>query len=266
MKKILAGVLAAASMLTVSATAFAASNDKTVTKPGEVEYDVAVTAPTVVLNLVMPTKMSAALNPYGAEITVVPATKDAEGNAVAAKTNKIGIVSTAYKVENKSEDYGVYLDATAITTITTTDKPNADKTPAWGVVPEAITAKSGVKNANLALMANDSADALAGLTKPAAASSEAKSSAQGALVMDSTVKADSTKGVVAGQTTQKKFAFVKAQTPKTDTEAAKPGEVYLGFVGVLGSSSTDKEVEWNEDDAITVTLVLKVTAGPKTLA
>lgn len=264
MKKILAGVLAAASMLSVSATAFA--SDKNVTKPGEIEYEVAVTAPTVVLNLVMPAKMSAALNPYGADMVVVPATKDADGNDVAAKTNKIGIVSAAYKVENKSEDYGVYLDGTAITTITTTDKPNADKTPAWGVVTEAITAKAGVKNANLALMAKDTAADIASLTKPVAASAEAKSNAQGALVMDSTVKADSTKGVVAGQTTQKKFAFVKAQTPKTDTEAAKPGEVYLGFVGVLGSSSTDKEVEWNEDDAITVNLVLKVTAGPKTLS
>lgn len=256
MKKILAGVLAAASMLSVSATAFAASTDKNVTKAGELTYDVAVTAPKIVLNLVMPAKMSAALNPYGADIKLEP------NDSSSTNTTKLGIASAAYKVSNKSTDYGVYIDATAITTITTTDKPNADKTPAWGVVTTAITANSGVKNANMALMGFANVGAMKSTTAPAAANAKATATAQGALVLDSTVAADKTAGVAAGQTSAKQFMYLKAAT-----DADTPTDAYMGFLGVLGSSKTDgsADVEWKEDDAINVNLVLKISAGPKTL-
>ena len=253
MKKILAGVLAVATMLTMSLSASAASNDKAVTKPGELTYDVAVTAPKVVLNLVMPAKMTAALNPYGAEITVVPG---AAANDPATNKSTKGIASLAYKVTNKSTDYGVYLDATAITTITTTDKPNADKTPAWSVSGTTVTA--GTKGACMSLLALDTVadDAVA------AASKAATSSAQGALLLDSTVAADKANGIVAGQTKQAKMAFVKAATTGA---GAADGVIYLEFAGDLAKSSSTDEVVWNEDDAINVNLVLKVVAGPKTL-
>lgn len=249
MKKILAGVLAAASMLAVSATAFA--TDKNVTKPGEVEYDVAVTAPAVTLNLIMPAKLSAALNPYGADIKL---DKD--------NTTKNTIASAAYKVTNKSTDYGVYIDAKAITTISTPDKP-VDGKPAWSVTKTALPATAdGVKNANLALMGFTSVSSMKTAT-PAAANAVATNSAQGALVLDSTVEADKENGIVAGQTEAKKFMYIKAAT-----DASTFGEAYMGFVGKLAESKADgsKDVVWNEDDAINVTLVLKVTAGPKTLA
>lgn len=251
MKKIIAGVLAAASMLSVSATAFASSNDKAVTKAGEVTYDVAVTAPKVVLNLVMPAKMTAALNPYGADIAL---DKD--------NTTKNTIASAAYKVTNKSIDYGVYIDAKAITTITTTDKKKDDGSTAWAVVKTAIPSTAdGVKNANLALMGFAAVSAMKTAT-PAAANAKATGSAQGALVLDSTVEADKENGIVAGQTEQKQFMYIKAAT-----DATTPAEAYMGFVGKLGESKADgtADVVWNEDDAINVNLVLKVTAGPKTL-
>lgn len=252
MKKILAGILAAATMLTMSlsASAATATNEKAVTKPGELTYDVAVTAPKVVLNLVMPAKMTAVLNPYGAEITVVPG---ASAGAAAVNKSTKGIASLAYKVTNKSTDYGVYLDATAITTITTTDKPKADKSPAWSVTGTTVTA--GTKGACMSLLALDTVadDAVA------AASKAASSSGQGVLNLDSTVPADKATGVVAGQTKQAKMAFVKASASGTD------GEVYLEFAGDLAKSSSTDEVVWNEDDAINVNLVLKVVAGPKTL-
>lgn len=249
MKKILAGVLAVASMLSVSATALA--TDKNVTKPGEIEYDVAVTAPTVTLNLVMPAKLAAALNPYGAEIKL---------DADTTTTNTIA--SAAYKVTNKSTDYGVYIDAKAITTVSTPDKP-VDGKPAWTVTADALPSTAdGVKNANLALMGFSAVSAMKTAT-PAAANAAASSSAQGALVLDSTVEANKETGVVAGQTESKKFMYIKAAT-----DATTPGEAYMGFVGKLAESTADgkKEVVWNEDDAINVTLVLKVTAGPKKLA
>lgn len=250
MKKILASVLAAASILTMTVSASATTTDKNILKPGEVSYDVAVTAPKVVLNLVMPAKMSAALNPYGADIAL---DKD--------NTTKNTIASAAYKITNKSTDYGVYIDATAITTITTTDKKKDDGSNAWDVVTTAITANSGVKNANLALMGFSAVSAMKTAT-PAAAGAKATASAQGALVLDSTVAADKANGVVAGQTSQKQFMYLKAAT-----DATTPAEAYMGFVGKLGDSKTDgtADVVWNEDDAINVNLVLKVTAGPKSL-
>ncbi len=249
-KKILAGVLAAASALSMSVSAFAAENEKAVTKPGEIEYDVPVTAPTVVLDLVMPAKLTAALNPYGAEIKL--------DTTDTTKVTTAGIASTAYKVTNNSEDYGVYIDATAVTTIETADKTK------W-TVSSKIT--DGTKGAALALIGADDmtkyvaackidATQTSGL-KTAAATSDA----QGMLVLDSTVEANKETGVVAGQTSQKKVFYVKAK----DTAA---GEIYIGFAGDLAESKTTSgvtsEVEWTEEDAINVNLVLKVTAGPKT--
>ena len=257
MKKILAGILAAVSMLSVSATAFA--SEKTVTKPGEVEYDVPVTAPTVVLNLVMPAKLSAALNPYGADIEMKAKSSPEKDDGV---TSNAGIVSTAYTITNNSTEYGVYFDATAITTIETADKTK------WTVATAKLT--DGTKGAQLVL--TGAADASALKTAIEAIDGKAavanapydKTDGQGKLVMDSTVEANKENGVVAGQTSVKKLFYVPAATKATDT--VTPAEIVIGFGGALAASDskTNKEVEWTEDDAINVALVLKVTAGPKT--
>lgn len=267
MKKIIAGVLAAASVLSVSATAFAV-DDKTVTKTGEVTYDVSATAPKVVLNLVMPAKMTAALNPYGADIKL-----DAETTPT---TTTGSIASLAYEVINKSEDYGVFIDATAITTITTTDPKKEDKSNAWDVVPDFIAKDTGVKNANMMLVGSDTAANLKtiadnGAEDSAFSATSLKSAAatnattQGALVLDSTVKADKTAGVVAGQTSQSKVLYVPASASGTD------GKAVMGFVGKLAETkpaagqNPEVPVVWNEDDAINVNLVLKVNVGPKSI-
>lgn len=251
MKKILASVLAAASILTMTVSASATTTDKNILKPGEVTYDVAVTAPKVVLNLVMPAKMTAALNPYKADIKYDPDS--------ASTTSKNTIQGIAYKVTNKSEDYGVYIDATAITTITTTDKKKADGSNAWDVITTAVA--DGTKNANMALIAGSTVAKIAPSSVPTA-SAAMTSSADGVLLLDSTVKADKTTGVAAGQTSLKKWAYAKASTG-----AGSEGIIYIGLTGKLALDDTTnkKEVVWNEDDAINVNLVLKVTAGPKTL-
>lgn len=243
MKKIIAGVLAAASVLSVSATAFAA--DKTVSKAGDITYDVAVTAPKIVLSLTMPAKMSAALNPYGADIVL--AVNDDEAKTTV--TN--GIASAAYKVSNKSMDYGVYIDATATTTVTTTDKTK------WTVAAAAPT--DGTKGAQLALIGDNTIAALktAAATVPTA-NKAATAAAQGCLVMDSTAK---DKGLAAGGTQQKKVFYLKAAT-----DAETPTDMYMGLYGALAKSTTTADVVWNEDDAINVNLILKVSAGGKTFA
>lgn len=246
-KKILSGVLAAVSALTMSASAFASSNEKQVKAAGELEYEVNAVAPKVVLDLVMPAKLEAALNPYGAEIKL-----DADGT----NTTDTLIASTAYKITNKSQDYGVYIDATAITTVETADKTK------WKVTAEKVV--NGTKGATLALIGADAVDAFAtaaeGVKGQKITSAAATESTQGILAMDSSVEANKETGVVAGQTSMKKLFFVKA-----DADGSTPGEIYIGFAGDLAASDKAKgEVEWTEDDAINVNLVLKVTAGPKT--
>lgn len=242
MKKILAGLLATASLMAMTVSA-SATTDKNITKAGEVTYDVAVTAPKVVLNLVMPAKMAASLNPYGAEIKF-----DDAGTNKSVK----GIASVPYKVTNKSTDYGVYLDATAITTITTTDKKKADGSNAWDV--KGITVTNGTKGACMSLLA---IEAIA--DNPTAKASKAFASGEGALLLDSSAKADTTAKTPAGYTKQAKVAFVKANDGSND------GVVYLQFAGDLAKTQGTNEVVWNEDDSINVNLVLKVTAGPKAL-
>lgn len=246
MKKILAGILASASLMATALSASASSytpesyDSKVVSKAGEVTYDVAVTAPKVVLNITLPAKMKAALNPYGAEIALSTANKSTKG-----------IASVAYEVTNSSKDYGVYLDGTAITTVTTSD------TTKWKVTGTSVTA--GTKGACMSLLALDSLE-----DDPVAETSKAFTSGKGSLLLDSTVAANATNGTVEGQTSQKKFGYVAAATESTATQ-----KIYLVFAGDLaksGTGSTPVEVEWKDDDAINVNLVLKVTAGPKTLS
>lgn len=246
MKKILAGVLAAASILTmtVSASAAAASNDKPIKAAGEVEYDVAVTAPKVVLDLILPAKIAAALNPYGADI-VLSTGADADDPADDVTTSK-GIASVAYTITNNSKDYGVFLDATATTTTSSKD-----------IVVKKAAPTANTKEAQLALVGAADADALktiadAGIPTASAAFADPD---QGVLVLDSTVVADKTTGVAAGQTKQKKFMFIPA--------AAADGTASTAAMGFLGDLGTGDDVEWGEDDAINVALILKVVAGPK---
>lgn len=245
MKKILAGVLAAASMLSVSATAFATTTDKTVTKAGDVTYDVSVVAPKITLDLVLPAKIAAALNPYGAAIKYNPADDTA--------TAGTGVVGTAHKISNKSVDYGVYIDASATTTITTTDKTK------W-VVNKTAADTDGTKGAAMALVAAAAATGINPTTFPAAEKGAA-ATVDSVMYLDSTVVADRTNGVAAGQVSKKKFAYLKAAT-----DASTPTDAYIGLTGKLAASKADgsADVVWNEDDAINVNLVLKISAGPKT--
>lgn len=248
MKKILAGVLAAASVMAMTVTASATTKD--VTKAGDVTYTVTAKAPAVVLKLKMPAKLEAVLNPFGADIKL--------DKAETPTTTDAGIASVAYDVTNKSLDYGVYLSGTAITTITTTDIKE-DKTANWAVTTTAVVDDGSKKSAQMALVAVKDVAALKAAGAAVPTESKAYDGTDGALVMDSTAAANTTKKTVAGQTDQAKFAFVPAAT--ADVEEQK---IVLGFVGALASGTkNDVEITWYDDDAINVNLVIKVTAGPK---
>lgn len=253
MKKILAGVLASASLLAMTTSAFAAT--KEIKAAGEVEYDVAATTPKVVLNLIMPAKMSAALNPYGADIKLVEAIEADPDNGIAAAdavTTTAGIASPAYEIKNMSTDYGIVIDAKAITTVST-----ADKTP-WTVATAAPT--DGKKGAQMALINAATVDDLKTLAEGTLADTDGS-----IMMLNSTVAANRDKGIEAGQTSQKKFMKLgAASVDNTGDEPVVTGvSGYLGFAGKLADSSATVDVEWTEDDAINVALVLKVVAGPK---
>lgn len=241
MKKILAGILASASLLTMTTSAFAAT--KEVKAAGDVEYDVAATTPKVVLNLIMPAKMSASLNPYKADIKLNADVVDEDGNVTTqATTTDAGIASLAYEITNMSLDYGIVIDATATTAVSTA------KGETWAVKTTAPV--DGTKGAQMALITADSVDDFKTL-----AESDMNDTTAGALLLDSakTVKA-------------KKFINMSASGTTTDADGnTVPAGVtsYIGFAGKLADSNAAKDVEWTEDDAINVALVLKVVAGPK---
>ncbi len=238
MKKFLAGLLAAVSALSLSAPGYAASS-KTMTKQGELSYDVVAEMPDIVLKVSLPAQLKAALNPYGNEFQI------GELNSIRTAN---GIVSVAYPVHNLDTDYGVFIDATAITS-TSSSK--------WSV--SAATLTDGVKGANMCLRASDTE---AGIATYSAASKAATSATdQGNLLLDSTVPADSAKGTVKGQTSQTKLAYVPASTDGTT-----PKIIYIGFAGKLSEDSASTPVNWTENDTINVNLVLRVTPAPKTLS
>lgn len=238
MKKFLAGLLAAVSALSLSAPAYAASS-KTVNRQKEITYEVVAEMPDVVLKVSLPSQLKAALNPYGNEIQID------ELNSIRT-TN--GIVSVAYPVHNLDTDYGVFVDATAIT---------STSSRSWSVSTTALS--DGVKGANMCLRASDTE---AGITTYSAAKKAATGFAdQGNLPLDSTIPADRAKGTAKGQTSQTKLAYVPASADGTT-----PKVIYIGFAGKLSEDSAETPVNWTESDTINVNLILRITPGPKTLA
>lgn len=237
MKKLIAGLLAVASVLSVSVSAQAAAV-KNMTKPGEMEYDVPVTNPKIVLNIVMPSQMKAAINPYGNDFQID------DLNTIHTQN---GIVSVAYPVYNLDTDYGVFVDATAVTSTSSTK---------WSVTTNALT--PGVKGANMAVTASASEGGIPQYSNVKKAATSATD--QGNLPLDSTIPADKAQGIQKGQTSQQKLAYVPASA-----DGKTPSKVFIGFAGELAGDASDKIVNWTDSDTINVQLILKITPGPKTL-
>ena len=254
MKKILAGVLAAASMLTVSATAFALEGGDTanIVKPGEKEYSIDSGMLSVELDLEIPAKFQAFLNPYGASVEIKEKT-----STIDATKNDADVISYAYEFVNNTKDFGVSIDADAITTVAGELK---------AVKATALTGTAATdKEANVALVASYDLAKIAkygfsgtGTTAIPSASAKMAAAADGALVLDSTVTAGT--GIAAGETKQAGWAHVKAYDDTTKT----PGKTYAAIVGKLAENSTTP-LEWTDEDAFSVALVLKFNPGPATL-
>lgn len=242
MKKILAGVLAAASMLTVSATAFALeAPDKTkpITKPGEAEYEAGIGLMTAELDVELPGSMKAFLNPYGAEVAITDVVET--GNSDPA-TSTDGVLSWAYEVVNNTTDFGIAIDV----------KKGAVATPSTGVTISAPAAAAPTTKAvMLQLMAGKAPSDIV-FDGSKSTSTACTTTAQGVYVFSSTASTDA-------------FANVAYAPAKDATNGA--GKVYLGLVGNLGKKdATNKAIEWTEDDIVTATFTLKINPTAKTQA
>lgn len=241
MRRFFAGVLSsltALAVLSVSVPAYAA-DVKNVTKPGEISYEVVAKSSKIVLNVVLPAQMKAALNPYG---------NDFQLNDQNTIHTQNGIVSVAYPVHNYDTDWGVYIDAVAVTATSN------EKT--WSVTTDALT--PGERGANMALTASKTEAGIAEYSNVKKAATGAAS--QGNLPLSSTVPADKENGISKGQTSQKKLAYIPASA-----DGETPSIIYIGFAGKLAEDSADTVINWTENDYINVNLVLKLTPAPKTL-
>lgn len=230
-KKILAGVLAAASVMAMSVTAFAVEEpDKTkaVTKPGETEYEAGVGMLTAELDVELPAQMKAFINPYGATVVVDKAT--------APSTVSNGVVSWAYEVVNNTEDFGIMIDV----------KKGYKATGSKDVTIVA-PASSIADGKNVAIVLQSGKDASTATTFASGKSSSA-SSADGEAA-GYCVFGDSPAGAAL-----EKFAYAPAKT------ASGAGKTYIAFTGALGKA------EWTEDDTITCTYTLKINPSKKTAA
>ncbi len=233
MKKILAGVIASASVMAMSAPAFAVSAPTApatkVTAPGETEYDAEVGMLTATLDVELPASMQAFLNPYGAEVAI-----DAE---TTPKKMKTGVVSWGYEIVNNTTDFGIYIDA-----------KNVKGTASTGVKFVTAAPADGAKEVqmNLAFAKDHAAFAAFDGTKATAGT---KQDLSGGFVQIGTTAVSQTK-----------FGYAPAKD-------ANAGKGIVGFVGKIskeGSKSADgKTTEWTEDDTLTISYVLKISPAPK---
>ncbi len=248
MKKILAGVMAAATMMTVSATAFAVEapeQTKAVTKPGETEYEAGVSVMGAELDVELPGQMKAFINPYGAEVKV----------STDETVSKLGVVSYAYEIVNNTKDFGLLIDI-----------KNAKATPSADVALSApAVAATGLSDKKVALVLTTGDTAAAAVTDAnataAATTAAATQSKQGVFVF--------TDGADASKTKLANFAYVAA----AETAAVKK---YIAFQGQVGKKYATADatngiavgdaVEWTEEDTLTATYTLKISPAAKKIA
>lgn len=105
-KKILAGILAAASILSVSAVAFAEEEaaTKNITS-GNLSYDVGAKVSLGTIDVTVPSKLDGIiLNPYGAGVKTTIDTKKA--------VNKGAVAAPVYEIKNNSTEDGILVMAT----------------------------------------------------------------------------------------------------------------------------------------------------------
>ncbi len=237
MKKILAGVIASATMMSLSASAFAVAapdNTKPVTKPGETEYEAAVGMLSVELDVELPGQMKAFLNPYSAEVAV-----NEDATPANIKKMKTGVISWGYEIKNNTKDFGILIDANNVTGTATGDVKFVTAAPA-----------DGGKEVKMSLTYSKDIAAFAALTD-AVATGATDGTQKDAGVMVATTAAS-----------QAKFGYVAAKGSATTAPTGIVG--FVGTISEQGSTASGKTTNWTEDDAFSVSYVLKISPAAAT--
>lgn len=252
MKKILASVLAAASVLSMSAVASATSAtsatgdvDKAVSAAGATSYKVNVGQIKVTLDVVVPTAMEAFINPYGAEFKM-------DGKTTPT-TSKSGVVSKDYVIINKTTDFGLTIDIVGGMAEGTGDAAVATKIPTTGKDIYVVMNSMPGKTTSATTLA-DTDKTVAAITAPLTTAAEdtandTKATGKGVFVFTEDEK------------NLKSFAYAPA-APATAGTATGLGIAEIYFTGALGTPSDD-DGDWTDKDGLKLTYALKINPGPK---
>ena len=245
-KKILAGVLAGVTALSTSVSAFATSapTEKDLTKvekAGETKYSVAVGTLDVKLNVTIPKKMSAFLNPYNASVKV-----DAEATPTTAND---GVVSWNYEIVNRTEDFGVNVDIVGANAKVSKNMSMATAADLPATAGDAMVGTATDKKVFLALLASDKDGNFLTVDQSLV---NTKHNDSTSAVAGAGAYIFKTVDAKEGETLTK-FAYVPA-----GTEAA-PSTVKLAFRGNLSTVDADgNDLTWGSTEKVTASFSFKL--------
>lgn len=286
-KKILAGILAAASILSLSVTASAAvaspyapdgdSVTTDVSAPGATTYKVDVGQLQCVMDVVVPTTIKAFLNPYNSEIQIT----DTSAAPQAADKITTGVTSYAYLVENKSTTVAVGIDIIGgvasgkgdVEILTAADAKKlataiamTESTDAEKKAKATELAKYAGKKAYAVLVAGASStsDVTAGSagyanTEQAAAATAAKAATVVASFVEEDKSATSTANGVFVFTEDEKSLenFIKLPVVSSAGKERVAAFTFAGLCQNNKSASGEKE-DWTAKDGLSLNFALKV--------
>lgn len=249
-KKILAGLMASATILSTSAVSFATSDngiaptDKdytSVTKVGETKYSVAASTIEIPLTLTVPKKMVAYLNPYGAKVKV-------DTKATPTEVSD-GVLSWYYEIKNDTKDFGVTVDLIGGSAKTAGDAKlgTAADLPATGKMIDA----NGEKKVVIALVSSTSGSATTPGTMPTLSSADATTgnAKAGAATGGKFYFSDTATNLT-------KFAYVKGVT-STQTGTQITQIAFKGNIALTTAATNGEDIVWGSKDKVTTTFSLK---------
>ena len=268
-KKVISAVLAGVmSLSTLGTSVFAASNEKALSAAGQTTFKISAAVAAPVIDVTVPSSISAAINPYGVEITV-------KGGTLGAG----GVSSANYVIVNKTLTSAIKVKATPTLTVPTTKDKDGKPQNSW--VVEEDSSKAGdvkketeTKTMYAEVMGYALATAVAEDNKGATDLPDYTQSdwdTAGAAVkhlpfLDATVNATRDKEAAAKVgNTEELLVLPKAEKEITADDKAKdpsltvgPAKNGYGVIAISGAiSDTD---DWTTKDKVSLNLVLDI--GP----
>lgn len=252
-KKLMSSVLAGAmavSTLSVAASA-ATATDKTVTAAGSTTFKVSATVAEAVIDVTVPSGMSAVVNPYGIEITV-------KGGQVYGAT---GFTSPVYTIKNNTLISAVMVSVTPTITVPTASpakgEPKERTIAVVGTDADIATNETAKTKAIYAYVAGLEGTNTAVGTDPAALTIFNATTGATETGVTTAVFEDATMDEKGTPHTKSDLLLIpKADADSTDTtKVAKYGYAQLQMGGAVTNTNI---TPWTKSDKIGVNLVLDI--------